>query len=86
MILSLSLGLKLILKRMYFSGVFGCFSERVLIFEQIYLKYIENIGIFIKLEPKMSLKCTIDSDLIFGEWCIFCGEWDKFYTFLSLIS
>ena len=57
-ILSLSLGFKLSLK-FGFSWVFGSFSEQLLIFEQIYVKCIENICIFIKLKTKMYKNCPI---------------------------
>ena len=54
MILSLSVGLlKLSLKNIGFQGFSVVFSERLLIFEQIYQKRIENTCIFINLKPKM---------------------------------
>ena len=52
-ILSLSLSLKLSLRYIGFQGLLVVFSERLLIFEEMYQKRIENTCIFIKLKPKM---------------------------------
>ena len=65
--------LKLSLRNISFCGVFSYFSERLLIFEQMYQQSIEITCIFMKLKPKMykkmyhpplKKKCTIGQFLI----------------------